>query len=164
VINLVVMVLSANSKVTDSIVINADPTTVFDVLVDPKQHPLFDGSGTVKGTITGPPRLYLGAKFAMRMRLLVPYAIRNTVIDYDEDRRIAWRHAARHVWRYELEPVTGESGPATRVTETFDYGPAPAGATYGRLGFVGRAERGIPASLQQLKTLVESRTVIASAH
>jgi uncharacterized protein YndB with AHSA1/START domain len=160
------MVVSAGRKVSDSIVINADPSTVFDVLVDPRQHPLFDGSGTVKGSITGPPRLYLGAKFAMRMHLLVPYAIRNTVCEYDEDRRIAWRHAGRHVWRYELEPVTAESragnaGPATRVTETFDYAPAPAAALYGALGFVRRAESGIPASLQQLKTLVESRTVTA---
>jgi hypothetical protein len=160
------MAVSADKKVSDSIVIDADPTTVFDVLVDPRQHPLFDGSGTVKGSITGPPRLYLGARFAMRMHLLVPYAIRNTVCEYEEDRRIAWRHAGRHVWRYELEPVDsttagGKPGSGTRVTETFDYGPAPAGALYGRLGFVARAESGIPASLQQLKTLVESRTVTA---
>src|SRR3954454_10502181 len=116
------MVVSTGNKATDSIVVNADPATVFDVLVDPKQHALVDGSGTVKGSITGPPRLYLGAKFAMRMRLFLPYAIRNTVIEYDEDRRIAWRHAARHVWRYELDPVaaSGHGGPATRVTETFD--------------------------------------------
>lgn len=149
-------------SVSDSIVIKADPTTIFDVLVDPSQHPLFDGSGTVKGSITGPPRLYLGATFRMRMHLLVPYAIKNTVCEYEEDRRIGWRHLGRHVWRYELEPVAGEQV-ATRVTETFDYGPAPAGALYDALGFVGRAREGIPASLQQLKTLVESRAVLASS-
>lgn len=157
------MVVSAGSKVSDSIVIDADPTTVFDVLVDPHQHSLFDGSGTVKGSISGPPRLYLGAKFSMRMHLLMPYATRNTVVEYDEDRRIAWRHFARHVWRYELEPLPGDR-PATRVTETFDYGPAPASATYGPLGFISRAQNGIPASLQQLKTLVESRAVTAPNH
>lgn len=144
--------------VSDSIVINADPATVFDVLVDPAQHPLFDGTGTVKGSMNGPPRLYLGATFSMRMRLLVPYAIRNTVVEYDEDRCIGWRHLGRHIWRYELTPVDGNPA-ATRVTETFDYGPAPAGALYERLGFVARAREGIPASLQQLKTLVESRAV-----
>src|SRR5947209_16063642 len=145
--------------VSDSIVINADPTTVFDVLVDPSQHPMFDGTGTVKGTMTGPPRLYLGATFAMRMRWVLPYPIRNAVVEYDEDRRIAWRHFGRHVWRYELTPVEDTAGVATRVTETFDYGPAPAGGLYDRLGFVARARDGIPASLQQLKTLVESRVV-----
>ena len=113
----------------------------------------------VKRSISGPPRLYLGATFAMRMRWGVPYAMRNTVVDYDEDRCIGWRHMARHVWRYDLAPVDGQNGTATRVTETFDYGPAPAGALYDRLGFVARAHAGIPASLQQLKTLVESRAV-----
>ena len=142
-------------QVSDSIVIEADPAPVFDVLVDPAQHPLFEGSGTVKGAISGPPRLYLGASFAMRMHWFAPYAIRNRVVEYDEDRRIGWRHLARHVWRYELEPVDG----GTRVTETFDYQPAPMRALYQRLGFVSAAENNIPATLQRLKTLVESRAV-----
>ncbi len=146
--------------ISDSIVINADPTTIFDVLVDPTQHSLFDGSGTVKGSVTGPPRLYLGATFRMRMHLLVPYAVKNIVVEYDEDRRIGWRHFGRHVWRYELEPVPGERA-ATKVTETFDYRRAPGAATYGPLGFVDRAREGIPASLQRLKTLVEGRAVLA---
>jgi uncharacterized protein YndB with AHSA1/START domain len=146
--------------ISDSIVINADPTTIFDVLVDPTQHALFDGSGTVKSSVTAPPRLYLGATFRMRMHLLVPYAVKNIVVEYDEDRRIAWRHFGRHVWRYELEPIPGKR-PATKVTETFDYGPAPAALTYGRLGFVDRARDGIPASLQRLKTLIEGRAVLA---
>jgi len=148
------------SQVSHSIVIDADPASVFDVLVDPTQHPLFDGSGTVKGSISGPPRLYLGATFSMRMHWYAPYAIRNTVIEYEEDRRIGWRHFARHVWRYELEPIDGERGVATKVTETFDYARAPLSRLYGRLGFVGNAQSAIPATLQQLKTLVESRTVI----
>jgi len=145
--------------ISDSIVINADPTTIFDVLVDPAQHPLFDGSGSVRGSISGPPRLYLGATFRMRMVLRVPYAVKNTVVEYDEDHRIAWRHFGRHVWRYELAPIAGTT--ATTVTETFDYRPAPAGALYRRLGFVDAARTGIPASLQRLKTLVESRAVLS---
>jgi uncharacterized protein YndB with AHSA1/START domain len=151
------------AQVTDSIVVNADPATVFDVLVDPAQHALFDGSGTVKATVSGPPRLYLGATFSMRMRWGAPYVIRNTVVEFDEDRRIGWRHFARHVWRYDLEPVDGASGPATRVTETFDYGSATAGRLYRRLGFVRNAEESIPATLQRLKVLVEGRSVVRSA-
>src|SRR5690242_12213082 len=109
---------------SSQITIAADPTTVFDVLADPAQHPLFDGSDSVKGRISGPPRLYLGSKFAMRMQLVAPYLVRSTVVEYDEDRRIAWRHPARHIWRYELAPVDG----GTRVTESFDYRQAPTAA------------------------------------
>jgi len=135
------------------IVVNADPTTVFDVLADPAQHRLFDGSGSVKGQMSGPPRLYLGAKFAMRMRIGAPYLTRNRVVEYDEDQRIAWRHFARHIWRYELEPVDG----GTKVTETFDYQPAPAAAIYERLGLPDHNAQSIEATLQRLKVLVESR-------
>lgn len=151
---------SQSGQVSHSIVIDADPASVFDVLVDPSQHQLFDGSGTVKGSISGPPRLYLGATFSMRMHWFAPYAIRNTVVDYEEDRRIGWRHFARHVWRYHLEPTEGEHGVATKVTETFDFGRAPLSRVYAPLGFISNADSAIPASLQRLKTLVESRAVI----
>jgi uncharacterized protein YndB with AHSA1/START domain len=146
-------------QVSHSIVVEADPATVFDVLADPSQHSLFDGSDSVRSQVSGPPRLYLGATFSMRMHWAAPYVVKNTVVEYDEDRRIAWRHVARHVWRYELEPVAGEHGPATRVTETFDWQPAPAGFAYPRLGFVDRNADAINATLQQLKVLVESRVV-----
>ncbi|MGN6473425.1 MAG: SRPBCC family protein [Mycobacteriales bacterium] len=137
--------------------INADPTTVFDVLADPAQHSLFDGSGTVKGRMAGPPRLYLGATFAMRMRWGAPYFIRSRVVEYDEDRRIAWRHPLRHIWRYELTPIDG----ATEVTESFDYAQSPAAPAYERLGITDKNHTSIEATLQQLKVLVESRTTTA---
>lgn len=141
------------------IVIDADPTTIFDVLADPAQHSLFDGSGSVKGQVAGPPRLYLGAKFAMRMRVGLPYLIRSVVVEYDEDRRIAWRHPARHIWRYELEPA----GDGTRVTESFDYATTPAAPVFERIGVPDRNEQAIEATLQRLKVLIESRTATASA-
>ena len=148
--------------VSHSIVIGADQATIFDVLADPAQHALFDGSDSVKARLSGPPRLYLGATFSMRMRWAAPYVIKNTVCEYDEDRRIAWRHIARHVWRYELEPVTGGKGSATRVTEAFDWGPAPLGFLYARTGVVSRNDEAIRVSLERLKVLVESRVVTAS--
>jgi hypothetical protein len=144
---------------SSEIVIDADPTTVFDVIADPAQHSLFDGSGSVKSQVSGPPRLYLGAKFAMRMRIGLPYLIRNVVVEYDEDRRIAWRHVARHIWRYDLEPA----GTSTRVTETFDYQPAPAGRVYERLGFPERNAQAIEATLQRLKVLVEGRAAATTS-
>jgi hypothetical protein len=109
--------------------------------------------------MSGPPRLYLGATFSMRMRWAAPYVVKNTVVEFDEDQRIAWRHFARHVWRYELAPVTGARTPSTTVTETFDWSPAPLGFTYERLRFVRRNAAAIDSSLQRLKVLVESRVV-----
>ncbi len=150
--------------VSRSIMIDADPATVFDVLADPAQHALFDGSDTVKGRLTGPPRLYLGAKWRVRMHLFLPYVVTNQVVEYAEDRVIAWRHLARHVWRYELEPVIGERGPVTKVTETWDWsGGLPLPRAYELVGFPQRNADGIQASLQRLKVLVESRTRTATS-
>ena len=138
------------------IVINADPTTVFDVLADPAQHSLFDGSGTVKARISGPPRLYLGASFAMRMRMGAPDLVRNLVVEYDEDRLISCRHPLRHIWRYELTPVDG----GTQVTESFDYARSPLAPVFERIGVPDHNHRSIEATLQQLKVLVESRATL----
>jgi hypothetical protein len=140
-------------SVSSQIVIDADPATIFDVLADPSQHSLFDGSGSVKAKLSGPPRLYLGASFSMRMRIGTPYLVRNRVVEYDEDHQIGWRHLGRHIWRYQLEP--GDGG--CLVTETFDYAGAPAAWFYERGGIPERNLKGIEASLQQLKVLVESR-------
>lgn len=108
-------------SVSRSVHVAAPPSEVFALLADPRRHPELDGSGTVKGRLRGPQRLSLGARFGMRMRLLVPYVITNTVVEFEEGRRIAWRHFGRHVWRYQLEPA--DDG-GTTVTETFDWGPA----------------------------------------
>src|SRR5216684_1735327 len=99
-------------------IIHAPPERVFAVLADPAQHPAIDGSGSVRHQRPGnPARLSLGATFAMDMRIGMPYRITNEVVEFEENRKIGWRHWARDVWRYELEPVDG----GTRVRETFDY-------------------------------------------
>ena len=105
-------------------VIAAPPEKIFDVLADPSQHPVIDGSGTVKHTRGDQRgRLSLGAKFGMSMRIGIPYVITNTVVEFDENRLIAWRHFGGHRWRYELEPA----GEATRVRETYDWSTAMLG-------------------------------------
>ncbi|MHB1212101.1 MAG: SRPBCC family protein [Candidatus Nanopelagicales bacterium] len=97
--------------------IEAPAQAVFDLLADPSMHAVLDGSGTVQGLVAGPERLSLGAHFGMGMRIRLPYRTDNTVVEFEEGRRIAWCHFFRHRWRYELEPVTDA---ATIVTETFD--------------------------------------------
>ena len=96
---------------------NAPAADVFDLVARPANHPRFDGSGTVTSPSFGPDRLSLGSRFGMSMRLVVPYRITNTVMEFDEGRLIAWRHLGGHRWRYEFEPVSDSS---TLVTETFD--------------------------------------------
>jgi uncharacterized protein YndB with AHSA1/START domain len=130
-------------------VIAAPPGKVFDVLADPKMHPVIDGGGTVRASRDGnPERLELGAKFGMDMRIGAPYPITNTVVEFDEGRRIAWCHPARNVWRYELEPVDG----GTRVTETFDpTGARPGVATFSRLFFAKRNRAGMEKTLERIE-------------
>lgn len=107
-------------------VVAAPPERVFDLLADPRRHREIDGSGTVRDAVEGPTRLSAGAVFGMSMRMGGPYSMTSTVVEFEEDRRIAWQPrptnavAARviggRIWRYELEPVEG----GTRVRETWD--------------------------------------------
>ena len=106
--------------VSRSRVIAAPPEVIFDILADPSRHRDFDGSGTVRDAKGNPARLTLGAKFGMHMKMGIPYSIKNTVVEFEEGRRIAWRHFGRHIWRYELTPVEG----GTEVTESFDWNHA----------------------------------------
>ena len=106
-------------------VIAAPPEVIFRYLADVSQHPLIDGSGTVKEARDVPTQLGLGSTFGMRMKLGVPYSMVSTVIEFEDGRRIAWqsrpkgipgRFTGGRIWRYELEPVDG----GTRVRETWD--------------------------------------------
>jgi hypothetical protein len=102
--------------------IAAAPEAIFELLATPALHSVIDGSGTVKGAQPrGPERLALGAKFGMEMNMRVDYKILNTVCEFEEGRRIAWRHFYGHVWRYLLEPATDSAGrTGTTVTEQWD--------------------------------------------
>lgn len=99
------------------LVINAPAKKIFDFLSDPRNHTLMDGSGMVKNQLSGPERLYLGAKFGMRMRLGIPYVIKNQVIEYQNNKSIAWQHLLHNVWRYELQEIDANT---TLVIESWD--------------------------------------------
>jgi len=102
----------------------------------------------VRSGISGPARLSLGATFGMRMQLVVPYVIVNTVVEFKEGRRIAWRHLGRHIWRYELEPVDGGR---PRVTETFDWRGAVLRTAYDRIGVPAANARSMEKTLERLQ-------------
>lgn len=130
--------------------IAAPAEKVFEIVANPAMHPVIDGSGTVQQTRDGSPeRLSLGAKFGMDMKLGAPYRITNTVIEFEEGRRIAWRHFNGHVWRYLFEPVDG----GTTVTEQWDARHLPLVKRVGLrvMGFPGRNRQGIHATLHRLR-------------
>ncbi|MEN9645347.1 MAG: hypothetical protein RL238_2016 [Actinomycetota bacterium] len=104
----------------------APAAAIFDLLADPARHKEIDGSGTVQGASEGSQRLALGSKFGMSMKMGVPYSMVSTVVEFEENRRIAWQprpsisfmrwFAGGRIWRYELEPQDG----GTLVRETWD--------------------------------------------
>ncbi|CAB4712262.1 MAG: dimethyladenosine transferase [Actinobacteria bacterium] len=107
-----------NKVVSESRFVTATPQEIFNLLADPAQHQLIDGSGSVKNaSSSAPARLSLGAKFGMDMKIGMKYKITNEVVEFDEPNQIAWRHFGGHIWRYKLEAVEG----GTQVTEQFDW-------------------------------------------
>ena len=97
--------------------INAPAQKIFDFISNPANHPIMDGSGMVKRSVRGGSRLYLGAKFGMKMKYAVPYFIKNQVIEFQEGKVIAWQHLLHNVWRYELIEIDANT---TLVTESWD--------------------------------------------
>jgi uncharacterized protein YndB with AHSA1/START domain len=103
-------------------VIPAPPEKIFDLLADPARHREIDGSGTVRDP-GSTERLKLGSTFDMKMKMGVPYTMTNTVVEFEDNKLIAWQPRPKRmkrfggrIWRYELEPVAG----GTKVRETWD--------------------------------------------
>ncbi len=107
-------------------VIPVEASKIFDLLADPSRHREIDGSGTVRDSSEGSSRLSLGAKFGMSMKAGIGYSMENTIIEFEQDRRITWQTrppnrfigmlVGGRIWRYELQPVDG----GTLVRESWD--------------------------------------------
>lgn len=137
------------------IVIDAPAQQIFDLIADARCHPLFDGSATLQGSISGPLRLHLGAKFGMAMKIKVPYRITNTVVAFEEGKKISWCHLMKWTWSYELEDLGNGS---TQVTETFDARGIPwlAEKWLDKTGSLELNPKWMAKSLVRLKALCES--------
>ena len=143
-------------KVSTSRVISADRQALFDLVADPRVHPLIDGSGTVTGARDGlPERLSLGARFGMDMKAGAPYRVTNTVVEFEEGELIAWRHFSGHRWRYRFRDVDG----GTEVTETFDWSTARIKRAVELAGFPERNLRAMEATLRRLDRLATTGSV-----
>ena len=72
-------------------VITAPASAIFAIVAD--AAPSRDRRVRVGGQGEGraPDQLRLGSVFGMSMKLGVPYSMRNTVIEFEPDRRIAWQ-------------------------------------------------------------------------
>jgi uncharacterized protein YndB with AHSA1/START domain len=122
-----------------SLVVPAPPAAVFRVLTDPTRHTDLDGSGMLRGAVTETPVSRVGDVFTMRMYFAQHghYEMDNHVVEYEQDRRIAWEPAPGrghphsdvpdsrwgHRWTYTLAPA----GPgSTLVTESYDCSRVPA--------------------------------------
>jgi uncharacterized protein YndB with AHSA1/START domain len=136
--------------------LTASPEAVFAVISDATLHSVIDGSGTVISPKDwGQARLVLGSKFGMRMRMGVPYRMTSEVIEFEQDRLIAWRHPGHHVWRYELVP-TDDGG--TDVTETFDWAPARSPKALELVGYPARHEKAITETLERLDAFLTNKS------
>ena len=147
-----------SNVVTVERLIPAPPDRIFALLVDPARHHDIDGSGTVVAAKEGSTRLKLGDRFGMDMKMGVAYSMISTVIELEDDRRIAWQTRGKkgkgggRIWRYELEPVEG----GTRVRESWDIThETPLSKPLVRLG-AGRTRKAMAATLERIEQLVRS--------
>lgn len=150
-------ILKIDSPLTNAarITIKVPAQEIFDLIADPKRHALFDGSGTIQGSISGPARLHLGAKFGMAMKIRVPYRITNTVVAYEEGKKISWCHLMKWTWSYELVDLGNAS---TQVTEIFDASDIPwiAEKWLDVTGALAHNPKWMAKSLVKLKAICES--------
>jgi uncharacterized protein YndB with AHSA1/START domain len=144
-------------------VINAPASEIFALIADAGRHSSFDGSGTVDHSSQTSQPLSVGSTFGMSMRgrpesLFLPYRTTNTVIEFEPDRRIAWKTTigpggliGGRIWRYELEPAEG----GTLVRETWDVSQDRQRPML-KLGSMPRqAEDGMRATLERIAALLE---------
>jgi hypothetical protein len=120
--------------------IDAPAHEVFYYLARPADHTKIDGSGMLRGTDDSQVLSGIGDVFVMRMfnDILGDYVTENHVVEFEQDRRIAWEPVLKatdkadfqsrigdraHLrWGWELIPRP-EGG--TRVTEFYDLSAAP---------------------------------------
>ena len=118
-----------------------------------------------------PAWLFPGATFVMRMRKRAPSRhpadllqvvvaiinrglITNTVVEFEEGRRIAWRNFGRHVWRWQLQPLDDAS---TLVRETFDYSTNTFPPLLELVRFPAKNAEAMTATLDRLVSLLNSQ-------
>lgn len=136
------------------------------MIADAGKHSTFDGSGTVDHSAQKSQPLSGGSKFGMSMRgrpetLFLPYRTTNTVIEFEPDRRIAWKTTigplglfGGRIWRYELSPAEGQRD-GTLVRETWDLSEDRQHPVLKMGAMPKQAEDGMRATLGRIAALLE---------
>lgn len=149
--------MTTRDQITVQRLIHASAEEIFDLLADPARHVEIDGSGTVQVSRGGSRRLRLGDSFGMDMKLGVAYSTRNEVVEFEENRRIAWRTLAGgplakvvtgRTWRYELEPTDD----GTIVRETWDISTeSPISRPVVRMTMAGSTRANMERTLERIE-------------
>lgn len=150
-------------------VIQASPDKIFALLADAGKHASFDGSNSVNHASQQSVPLSMGTKFGMAMRgrketLFIPYRTTNTVIEYEPERRIAWKTTGAgglvggRIWRYELGPAPADQGgtDGTLVRETWDVSQDKQKWMITSGSMPKLTEDGMRATLERIAELLES--------
>lgn len=154
--------MTSRDTVSVQRLIPSPPEPIFDLLVDPAGHARIDGGGSVQAARSGGRRLGMGDRFGMDMKLGVAYSTSNTVIELEENRRIAWQTLAQgplktfvggRIWRYELEPVDG----GTLVTETWDISREAATSKPFVRRMEGMTRTNMAATLERIEQIVTAQ-------
>jgi hypothetical protein len=121
--------------ITESRDINAPAARIFSILVDPAMHPSIDGTGMLRSAVDSELLSKVGDVFYMTMVHwdVGNYVVQNHVVEFEQDRRIAWDPLVDSIekaeyepdasgspqqrWGWQLEPLSDGN---TRVTEFFD--------------------------------------------
>lgn len=145
--------------------IASPPEPIFDLLADPAGHAAIDGGDSVRSARSGGRRLALGDRFGMDMKLGVAYSTRNTVVEFEDNRRIAWQTTASgvlgsviggRIWRYDLEPVDG----GTLVSESWDLSQEnPLSKPVVKATMTASTTRNMERTLERIEELVTGASV-----
>lgn len=146
-----------SDRITVERTIKAPAASIFALLADAGRHREIDGSGTLRGTRQESRPLTLGTRFGIAMHMGVGYRTSNEVVEFEPDRRIAWRTTGLkgliggRVWRYELEPTAD----GTRVSETWDVSQDKQKLVLKRTRMPAAAKKGMRKTLDRLAATLE---------
>ncbi|MEV0245638.1 SRPBCC family protein [Nocardia sp. NPDC050712] len=102
--------------------IAAPAAAIFELIADPARQPEWDGNDNLAEAPVGQRVRDAGAVFSMT--LTNGHVRDNTVVEFEEGRRIAWnpsepgKEPPGHLWRWELEPLDENR---TLVTHSYDW-------------------------------------------
>ena len=133
--------------------VRASPSRIFELIADPARQPEWDGNDNLAHAAAGQRVHSIGDVFVMS---LTNGGVReNHVVEFEEDRIIAWKPAEPgkeppgHLWRWELRPVDESR---TIVVHTYDWT---------RLEDESRLERARATTAQRLAESVDRLAALA---